>query len=99
MLFVIVAGEIVVTAVDDAGHQVDLGRRHSGEYVGEMAIISDEMRMATLTAAGPVRTLSLGQKQFREILRLRPEVALAVMAGLSQRLREQFQPGLTVAGK
>ena len=99
MLFIIVSGEILVTATDDAGNQADLGRRQPGEYVGEMAIIGDEVRMATLTAAGPVRALCISQKQFREILRLRPEVALAVMAVLSQRLREQFQPGLTVAEK
>ena len=88
ILYIIVSGEVVVSTVDEAGQMVELGRRQSGEYVGEMAIISDEVRMATLTAAGAVRTLCINQRQFKEILRLRPEVALAVMAGLSQRLRE-----------
>jgi HEAT repeat protein len=89
MLYIIVSGEIVVTTVDETGQKVELSRRQSGEYVGEMAIISDEVRMATLTAAGNARTLCISQKQFKEILRLRPEVALAVMAVLSQRLRER----------
>jgi hypothetical protein len=97
ILFIIVSGEVLVTSTDDAGSQIELGRRHTGEYVGEMAIISDEKRMATLTAAGSVRTLSISQKQFREILRLRPEVALAVMAGLAHRLREQYESAPMVA--
>ncbi len=99
MLFIVVSGEIVVTANGEGGNQVKLGRRGPGEYVGEMAIISDERRMANLAAAGPVRTLSISQKPFREILRLRPEVALAVMAGLARRLREQMENAPMVAEK
>jgi hypothetical protein len=99
MLFIIVSGEIMVTVAGGGGSQIELGRRQPGEYVGEMSIISDEVRMATLMAVGPVRALSISQKQFREILRLRPEVALAVMAGLSQRLREQLGTASIVAGK
>ena len=86
-----------VTAAGESGDRLELGRRQPGEYVGEMSIISDEVRMATLTAVGQVRTLSISQKQFREILRLRPEVALAVMAGLSHRLREQMETKPVVA--
>jgi len=99
MLFIIVSGEIIVTTAGDTRGQVELGRRQPGEYVGEMSIISDEMRMATLSALGNVRTLCISQKQFREILRLRPEVALAVMAGLSHRLREQIGAVPMVAEK
>lgn len=89
-MFIIVSGEVVVTATSDDGSPVELGRRQPGEYVGEMSIISDEVRMATLTASGDVRTLSISQAQFKEILRLRPEASLAVMAVLSDRLREQW---------
>jgi CRP-like cAMP-binding protein len=99
LLFIIVSGEIVVTAIGESGSLVELGRRQSGDYVGEMAIIGHETRMATLTAVGSVRALCISQKQFREILRLRPEVALAVMAELSRRLRERLETGPMVAEK
>ena len=88
VLYIIVSGEVLVTAVDEDGHQMELGRRQPGEYVGEMAIISDEVRMASLTASGEVRTLCISQSQFKEILRLRPEAGLAVMSVLCERLRE-----------
>jgi HEAT repeat protein len=99
MLFIIISGEIMVTAANEAGEEVELGRRQPGEYVGEMSIVGNEVRMASLIALGAVRTLCISQKQFREILRLRPEVALAVMAGLSHRLREQLANAPVVAEK
>jgi HEAT repeat protein len=89
MMYIIVDGEVLVTAHGNGGDETVLGRRHPGEYVGEMAIISDEVRMATLVARGDVRTLTIDQRQFREILRLRPEASMAVMRVLSSRLRER----------
>jgi CRP-like cAMP-binding protein len=88
VLYIIVSGEVIVTAVGEDGSRTELGRRQAGEYVGEMAIISDEVRMATLTAYGDVRTLYISQREFKEILHLRPEVGLAVMSELCARLRE-----------
>jgi CRP-like cAMP-binding protein len=40
-----------------------------------MAIISHEPRMASLVAAGDVRTLCINQAQFEGILRERPEIS------------------------
>jgi hypothetical protein len=88
VLYIIVSGEVLVTSADENGQQSELGRRQPGEYVGEMAIISDEVRMASLKALGEVRTLCINQSQFKEILRLRPEASLAVMSVLCERLRE-----------
>ena len=53
-----------------------------------MAIISREPRFATLIADGVVRALCINQKQFEGILRERPEICLAMMRVLSQRLKE-----------
>jgi HEAT repeat protein len=88
VLYIIVSGEVIVTAVSADGEQKELGLRHSGDFVGEMAIISEETRMANLTARGELRTLCISQSQFKEILRLRPEASLAVMSVLCTRLRE-----------
>jgi HEAT repeat protein len=88
-LYIIVSGEVTVSARTNDGDEHELARRGVGEYVGEMAIISDELRMATLTARGDVRALTISQAAFRDILRMRPEVSLAIMNTLCQRLREQ----------
>jgi hypothetical protein len=88
-MFVVVSGEVrVLVAPDEKSEGREILRRKQGDYVGEMAIISREPRIATLTAAGNVRALTIGQKQFEGILRERPETSMAVMRVLCQRLKE-----------
>jgi hypothetical protein len=87
-MHVVVSGEIRVVVGSDGGPPVEVARRARGEYVGEMAILGQESRMASLVCTGPVRTLSLDRRSFQRILRERPDVSLAVMRVLSDRLRE-----------
>ena len=90
-MYIIVTGEVLVTT--DAGSRsgVQLAHRGPGEYVGEMALISQEPRMASLVAHGDVRVLHIEQPQFEAILRERPETSLAVMRVLCARLKEVQQ--------
>ncbi|HEX6262930.1 MAG TPA: HEAT repeat domain-containing protein [Actinomycetota bacterium] len=87
-MHVVVSGEIRAIVEDDAGGRQEVGRRGPGDYVGEMAIISDQPRMASLVCVGDVRTLALDRKRFERILTDRPEASLAVMRVLCDRLRE-----------
>jgi hypothetical protein len=90
-MHVVVSGEIRV-AVDGSSGTSEIARRRRGDYVGEMSIISGEPRMASLIAAGEVRTLSIDRKRFERILLERPQASLAVMRGLCQRLQEAHRP-------
>lgn len=87
-LYVIVSGEVRVL-FNNGERTVELARRVPGEYVGEMAIISQAPRSARLVADGDVRTLCIGRKQFEVVLRERPETSMAVMRVLCERLRER----------
>ena len=84
-MFIIVEGEVKVYT---EGTNEELAVRGPGEYVGEMSIISQEPRMASLRAAGDVRMPCIGQKEFEGIIRERPETSLAVMRELIVRLKE-----------
>lgn len=86
-MFVIVSGEVRVCIMRDM-EEVEIARRKPNEYVGEMALISNEPRMATLIAIGDVRTLCIDQKSFEGLIRERPDVSLAVMRELGKRLKE-----------
>ncbi len=88
VLYLIVSGDVSVQVESEDGVRIEVARRGLGEYVGEMAILSHEPRMATLIADGDVRTLCLEQESFEGILRERPETSLAVMRVLCSRLRE-----------
>jgi CRP-like cAMP-binding protein len=87
-LFVIVEGEVIVNTRDAAGKLIELARRGSGDYVGEMAILNREPRMADLVASGSTYALTIDQRSFEALLRERPDVGLAVIRELSTRLRQ-----------
>jgi hypothetical protein len=85
-LFVIVEGRVRV-AKRSNGAVRTLRYLESGEQIGELAILREEPRSATVVAeGGPVRTLVLAGDALRAILQDRPDVALAMLASLAQRL-------------
>ncbi|MDP9302150.1 MAG: cyclic nucleotide-binding domain-containing protein, partial [Actinomycetota bacterium] len=87
-MYLIISGEIRVLVARDGEGPAEVARRSSGDCVGEMAVISRAPRMASLVAAGDVRTLVIDRARFERILRDRPEASLAVMGVLCSRLRE-----------
>jgi len=87
VMYIIVSGEVRVLIAADQG-QKEIARRKAGDYVGDMSIIGREPRIASLVAAGDVRTLCIDQKSFEGLIRERPDVSLAVIRVLNQRLKE-----------
>ena len=87
VLFIIVSGEVRVSTMDN-GREHEIARRKAGDYVGEMAVISGEPRMASLLAVGDVKMLCIDHKSFEGLLRERPDVSWAVIQMLNQRLKE-----------
>ena len=59
--------------------------------IGEMALLDDLPRSATVTAVDEVSVLSLPLWEFRRILRRDPDVGLDLLAVLSRRLRKAEQ--------
>src|ERR687892_544064 len=87
-LHIIVDGTIRVVQ-DREGSERELARRTAGDVVGEMSIITQTPRVATLVADGPVRTIRLRHREFESMLRERPSVAMGVMRVLAYRLAER----------
>jgi hypothetical protein len=87
VMFIIVNGHVQVLRSMNGKDQA-LAKRGPGEFVGEMAIIESAPRSATLLTQGEVRMLAIEGDTFKQILRERPEVSLAVLRSVSRRLRE-----------
>src|SRR6185369_12457028 len=84
-MYIVVTGDVSVRMASEGQKDGrEIAKRSPGDYVGEMAIISREPRIATLMASGPLRTLCIDQKKFEGILRERPEISLAMMRVLCQ---------------
>ncbi len=58
----------------------------SGDFFGEIALVSDSPRTATVTATSPVRTLVITDRSFRRLLENSPEIQLKVLSALAERL-------------
>ena len=86
-MYVIISGEVRVVIADKEQKEREIARRGAGEVVGEMSIISGETRMASVIAINEVHALSLDRLSFESLLRERPEVSLAVMRELYNRLK------------
>ena len=85
-LFLVVEGKLQV--IKQMGSEQKLiATLGPGECVGEMAIFESLARYATVIAEGEAFTLVLDGDVFKSILHDRPDVALAVLRTLSQRLR------------
>ena len=68
-----------------------------GACFGEMSLIDDLPRSATVKTATPVRLLSLEKPRFRQIITENPSIALLIMRTVSKMVRvsnDAFQVGL-----
>jgi len=59
-----------------------------GEFFGEMGLIDDEPRSATVVTIEPCELLSIAKRDFKKSLADNFDMSMAVMRGLVRRLRE-----------
>jgi len=85
--YVIMSGEVEILVETDEG-MVPVVTRGKNEIIGEMAVLTNLPRSATLRAKGHVRTLRISNDAFLKLLSNTPEVALDVMRQLSLKLAE-----------
>ena len=80
--FIVIAeGTVKVTR---SGKQLrELG---AGDFIGEIALVADVPRTATVTATSPVRLLVVTDRAFRGLLEQMPSIAKKVLQSLGERL-------------
>lgn len=79
--FVIVSGRV---SVERAGTRI--ADRGPGQIVGEIALISDTPRTATVTALEPSRLIVIGRREFHDLMDEHPRIRLVVLDELARRL-------------
>ena len=62
----------------------------AGDFFGEIALVSDTPRTATVTAISPVRALVVTDRAFRRLLNEQPQIAAKVLQALAERLAPEL---------
>ncbi len=89
-LIVITEGTVRVVRNDDDGSERYLRTYGPGEHIGELAVLRDRPRAATVIADGAgVHGYALSGESLRAILRERPDAAMAMLATLAERISTQ----------
>ncbi|TAK12594.1 MAG: cyclic nucleotide-binding domain-containing protein [Anaerolineae bacterium] len=86
-LFIIAEGEVSIW-LNTGKKEEEVSTGKEGDFFGEMSVLDSAPRSASILCTTPVRALKLEGRDFRMILRDRPEVSLTVLRGLSQRIRQ-----------
>ena len=84
-LYVVSSGEVEILTSDRNGRPWRLALLGEGDYFGEIALVRDVARTATVRARTSVDLLSLGRETFQALLKMSPELRDTVSSTLAQR--------------
>jgi CRP-like cAMP-binding protein len=84
--FVVVDGGVRVVRDGE-----EIARLGVGDFFGEMSVIDGLPRTAQVIATAPTRCLALATWDFERLILDHPRIGLAILRGLSARLRERTE--------
>ncbi|MGE0311403.1 MAG: Crp/Fnr family transcriptional regulator [Lautropia sp.] len=87
-LYVLLSGRAKVQRSDTEGKEVILAVLGPGECFGEMSLIDDAPRSASVITLESSDFMSIAKESFKSILMTSPEISMRIMRGLVKRLRE-----------
>ena len=88
-LYLILSGVVKVYASDEDGKEALLNMLGPDEYFGELAILDEEPRSASVMTLEPCRLLIIKRHDFLECLQRNSAIAISLLQVLSRRLRLQ----------
>jgi CRP/FNR family transcriptional regulator, cyclic AMP receptor protein len=87
-MYLIEGGRVRIHLKDDDGDDVTLAELAAGDFFGEMAILDGKPRSATATVSEAARLAVLSRQHFHEFIQHSPEVAVSMLAAITDRLRQ-----------
>lgn len=89
-IYIIVSGEAEVIR-EDVGTEILLGRLSAGEYFGEMALLKQSTRSATVRCCSPMNTLSLPKRELSMLADYLPQLREKLEGVMEQRSRSNVE--------
>jgi ATP-binding cassette, subfamily B, bacterial len=85
LFYLLVRGQVTLSRRNDAGERVEVGGLGDGDQFGELALLKDAPRNATVTARTDCLMLTLTRQQFLDLLATTPSVRAMVERIAAQR--------------
>ena len=85
--YLIESGRVRIFTLDEAGKELTLNTMEAGEAFGELALVDDQPRSASVAAVGPAMLRRLRRDDFLERVYASPALSRIVIQLLSQRTR------------
>jgi len=96
-MFIIISGSVDICIYDENGENEQVvATLKSGDYFGEMALLTGETRSASVIATEDSETFVLQKKDFDVILEKFPSISLSMGKIVSKRLKETLQKAITM---
>jgi len=86
--YVVSSGHASAVREHPAGRAITLARFGPGDVFGEMAMLDDQRRSATVQALDELEAVVISGEVMRRLLRERPEIALRMVVSLVRKLRQ-----------
>ncbi|MEJ2054880.1 MAG: cyclic nucleotide-binding domain-containing protein [Calditrichaceae bacterium] len=90
-MYIIISGEVKICIYGDKNQEQVVAKLTSGDYFGEMALLTGETRSASVIATEPSETFLLHKNDFDVILEKFPSISLSMGKIVSQRLRDTLK--------
>ena len=91
-MYIIISGKVkVVVHSQESGEDTVIANLASGDYFGEMALLTGEPRSATIVTEMPSEMFILSKTDFDVIVERYPSITLSMGKIMSQRLRDTLQ--------
>ena len=87
-LYILLSGRAKVQRSDSEGKEVILAVISSGEFFGEMSLIDDAPRSASVITIESCDFMAINKDSFKLMLTQSPDIGMQIMKGLVRRLRE-----------
>ena len=87
-LYIILAGRVKVLIPDEEGHEVILSMMGPYEFFGEMGVLDDQPRSASVETLETCEVLRLSRGGFTSCLKDNIDLAMLIIRNLVRRLRE-----------
>jgi CRP/FNR family transcriptional regulator, cyclic AMP receptor protein len=86
-MYLVESGRVRISITDEDGHELTLAENAQGDFFGEMALIDGRQRSADAHVIEDARLAILARPDFLSFVRSSPDMALEMLAALTDRLR------------